>query len=124
MASCGPIGNRPSFDVLRTTGRPIDNRPQDAILPYRSQWYMIRSTSYGGLMNRLALSASLCVLLSPPMWPQFELGSIVGVVTDPAKVAVSGATVEIRSLSTNVKREVVTSTSGEYNSLPLQPGRY
>src|SRR5260370_39793147 len=75
-------------------------------------------------MNRLALSASLCVLLSPPAWPQFELGSIVGVVTDPAKVAVSGATVEIRSLSTNVKREVITSTGGEYNSLPLQPGRY
>src|SRR5215813_6831041 len=73
------------------------------------------------LMKRLALAISLCVL---PMWPQFELGSIVGVVTDPAKVAVSGATVEIRSLSTNVKREVITSTSGEYNSLPLQPGRY
>ena len=35
-------------------------------------------------MKRLALAISLCVL---PMWPQFELGSIVGVVTDPAKVA-------------------------------------
>nr|MDQ2900992.1 carboxypeptidase-like regulatory domain-containing protein [Acidobacteriota bacterium] len=36
----------------------------------------------------------------------------------------SGATVEIRSATTNVKREVATSASGEYNSLPLQPGRY
>src|SRR2546430_8955506 len=76
------------------------------------------------LMKRIALAVSLCALVSAPMWPQFELGSIVGVVTDPSKVAVAGATVEIRSLSTNVKREVITSAGGEYNSLPLQPGRY
>ena len=75
-------------------------------------------------MKRLTLLILLCVLLAPLARPQFELGSIVGVVTDPSKVAVSGATVEIRSLSTNVKREVITSTSGEYNSLPLQPGQY
>jgi hypothetical protein len=72
-------------------------------------------------MKRLILSI---FLLSLPVWPQFELGSILGVVTDPSRVAVAGATVEIRSLSTNVKREVTTSASGEYNSLPLQPGRY
>src|SRR5438094_10015411 len=76
------------------------------------------------LMKRFLLGVGLCVLASLPAWPQFELGSIVGVVTDPSKVSVSGATVEIRSLSTNVKREVITSASGEYNSLPLQPGRY
>ncbi|MDQ6666255.1 MAG: carboxypeptidase regulatory-like domain-containing protein, partial [Acidobacteriota bacterium] len=57
-------------------------------------------------------------------WAQFELGSISGLVTDPQKAPVSGATVEIRSAATNVKREVATSASGEYNSLPLQPGRY
>src|SRR5262249_44347748 len=55
---------------------------------------------------------------------QFELGSIVGVVTDPSRAPVAGAAVEIRSLSTNVKRDVTTSATGEYNSLPLAPGRY
>jgi len=75
-------------------------------------------------MKRLITVMYLCVWLSAPMWSQFELGSVIGVVTDPSKVAVSGATVEIRSLSTNVKREVLTSSSGEYNSLPLPPGRY
>src|SRR5438034_2055057 len=74
-------------------------------------------------MKSLTLASLVCVLLSLPAMPQFELGSIVGVVTDPSKVAVAGAAVEIRSLSTNVKREVITSASGEYNSLPLQPGR-
>src|SRR5437773_79158 len=76
------------------------------------------------LMKRFLLGVGLCVLASLPAWPQFELGSIVGVVTDPSKVSVSGATVEIRSLSTNVKREVITSAGGEYKSLPLQPGQY
>jgi hypothetical protein len=76
-------------------------------------------------MTRKWLAAPLCCLwLALPAFAQFELGSIVGVVTDPAKAPVAGAMVEIKSLSTNVKREVVTSSGGEYNSLPLQPGRY
>ena len=75
-------------------------------------------------MNRVVPAVFLCLLVSLAALAQFELGSIVGVVTDPAKAPVAGATVEIRSLTTNVKREVNTSVSGEYNSLPLQPGRY
>jgi hypothetical protein len=55
---------------------------------------------------------------------QFELGSIVGLVTDPQRAPVSGAVVQIRSATTNVSRETTTSESGEYNSLPLPPGRY
>src|SRR6267142_6215609 len=75
-------------------------------------------------MRHFLTAVFCCLLGSLPAWPQFELGSIVGLVTDPQRAPVAGATVEIRSLSTNVKREVTTSTSGEYNSLPLQPGRY
>lgn len=63
---------------------------------------------------------SLCV----PLWAQFELGSITGMVTDPRNAPLVDAKVEIRSLETNVKRDVITSSSGEFNSLPLQPGRY
>ncbi len=71
------------------------------------------------------LMAVLCLLLtSVPALAQFELGSVVGLVSDQQKAPVAGAKVEIRSLTTNVKREVTTSVSGEYNSLPLQPGRY
>ena len=71
-------------------------------------------------MRQLLLFVALCPLLIA----QFELGSIVGVVTDPAKAAVAGAKVEIRSTATNVKRDVVTSEDGGFNSLPLQPGPY
>src|SRR4051794_8912973 len=66
----------------------------------------------------------LCCALAVPVWAQFELGSIVGNVTDPQKAPIAGATVSIRSTTTNVNREVMTSSGGEYNSLPLQPGTY
>src|SRR5688572_15813055 len=75
----------------------------------------------GSMKSRLA---PIFLLLAAPALPQFELGSIVGLVTDPSKAPLSGAAVEIRSLTTNVRREVLTNSSGEYNSLPLQPGRY
>src|SRR3954452_24034004 len=75
-------------------------------------------------MRQLFTAITLCVVALTPAFAQFELGSIVGVVTDPAKAPIAGATVEIRSVSTNVKREVQTSNGGEFNSLPLQPGSY
>lgn len=75
-------------------------------------------------MRYLSTSFALCALFTAPLFAQFELGSIVGVVTDPAKAPVAGAKVEIRSVSTNVKREIVTADGGEFNSLPLQPGQY
>ena len=71
-------------------------------------------------MTRIFAGLFLCLAL----WGQIEQGSLVGVVTDPQKAPVSGAAVEFRSLSTNVKRSTVTNASGEYNSLPLQAGRY
>src|SRR3954451_18060538 len=55
---------------------------------------------------------------------QFEQGAIVGQVNDPQGAPIAGATVQIRSSTTNVSREVTTSASGEYNSLPLPPGVY
>lgn len=75
-------------------------------------------------MNRVALPVSILLLMSAPAWAQFELGSVVGVVTDQSNAPIADAVVEIRSLTTNVRRGVTTSVTGEYNSLPLPPGRY
>jgi hypothetical protein len=58
------------------------------------------------------------------LWAQIEQGSFAGIVLDPQKAPVAGAVVTFRSLTTNVQREEVTKSQGEYNSLPLQPGRY
>ena len=58
-------------------------------------------------MKRLLAALSCCVALALPAWGQFELGSIVGLISDPQKAPVAGAVVEFRSLTTNVKRESV-----------------
>jgi len=58
------------------------------------------------------------------LWGQIEQGSFVGIVLDPQKAPVAGAAVTFRSLTTNVQREELTKSGGDYNSLPLQPGRY
>lgn len=63
------------------------------------------------------LFAAFCVA-------QFELGSIVGMVRDRSQAPVAGAKVEVRSLTTNLVRELTTSATGEFNSLSLPPGRY
>ncbi len=70
------------------------------------------------------LCAVACLLFSTAVWGQIEQASVVGTVSDPQKAPVAGAVLEFRSLTTNVKREATTSAAGEYNSLPLQPGRY
>jgi hypothetical protein len=57
-------------------------------------------------------------------WAQIEQGSFVGIVLDPQKAPVAGAAVTFRSLTTNVQREELTKSGGDYNSPPLQPGRY
>src|SRR5215471_13769514 len=58
------------------------------------------------------------------LWAQIEQGSLVGIVLDPQRAPVAGAVVSFRILTTNVQREERTTSAGEYNSLPLQPGRY
>jgi hypothetical protein len=63
-------------------------------------------------------------LVAATAWAQFEMGSIVGLVLDQSNAPVAGASVEIRSADTNMVRQITSSVSGEYNSMPLQPGRY
>ncbi|MEO7145326.1 MAG: carboxypeptidase regulatory-like domain-containing protein, partial [Bryobacteraceae bacterium] len=55
---------------------------------------------------------------------QFQFGTVNGLVKDPSQSPVPGATVEIRSRSTNVVRRAVTSSSGEYNFVSLPPDNY
>jgi carboxypeptidase family protein len=63
---------------------------------------------------------SICTLA----WGQFEFGSVFGVVKDQSQSPVPGASVEIRSATTNVARQFVTTAAGEYNFLSLPPDKY
>src|SRR5437870_3783078 len=55
---------------------------------------------------------------------QFQFGSVVGLIKDASQAPVPGATIEIRSQSTNVARQATASPSGEYNFVSLPPDKY
>jgi hypothetical protein len=55
---------------------------------------------------------------------QFQFGTVTGVVRDQSQAPVPGASVEIRSQTTNVARQLVTSAAGEYNFVSLPPDQY
>jgi hypothetical protein len=78
------------------------------------------------MLHRLRLLVSILALMLVPALAnaQFEAGSIVGAVTDPSGSRVANATVEARETSTNAARSSVTSSTGEYAFIGLQPGTY
>jgi hypothetical protein len=75
-------------------------------------------------VNRVLSLIAFALFVSMSALAQFEGGSVVGTVTDSSGSVIPGATVEIRSSATGVARQAVTSASGEYNFVALQPGQY
>ena len=78
------------------------------------------------MFYRLRISFTLLTLLIFPSGAvaQFEVGSIVGAVTDPSGSRVASAAVEAREITTNATRKSSTSSTGEYAFIGLRPGTY
>ena len=55
---------------------------------------------------------------------QVESGVISGTITDQSGASVTGATVTVTNLSTNASRTTVSSNSGSYSLLGLEPATY
>jgi hypothetical protein len=55
---------------------------------------------------------------------QITTGTIQGTVTDPSGAVVSGASIEVHNLDTNLQRSHTTDNNGRFVSLLLPPGRY
>ena len=64
------------------------------------------------------------VLAALPACAQNTTGSIVGTVNDTAGATIANATVTVTNKATNEKRTSASSSSGEYQTLNLQPGQY
>ncbi len=77
-----------------------------------------------GMLNRVISLLATGIFVSTTGWAQFELGSVVGTVRDPSGLAIANGAVEIRNQATNVARQTMTSGTGEYDFVNLQPGRY
>jgi hypothetical protein len=73
--------------------------------------------------NRL-LGFVVLVLVSVGASFAQSTATLAGTVTDPTGAVVPGASVKVRSLSTNVLRETVSDSTGGYVVPSLQPGDY
>ena len=75
-------------------------------------------------MTRVNVSFVLLVCFSFAAIAQFELASVVGAVKDPTGLPMAQVAVEIRSVATNVVRSTITSATGNFDFVALQPGKY
>ena len=78
------------------------------------------------MLRRLlvAILATSSVAVAVPCVAQTERGTISGVVRDTTGAAVPGVAVKVINTATNVAANVVSSGSGTYSAVNLQPGVY
>jgi len=67
---------------------------------------------------------AVAVLLSSTGLLADVTGSITGVVHDPRQAVVTGATVQVTNVQTNVSQQATTGADGAYHFLALSPGNY
>jgi hypothetical protein len=70
---------------------------------------------------RLVLSFAL---LTAGAWPQSELATVFGTVTDQSGAVIPAAQISIVNQSTGLKRNTVTDTTGQYHLAGLPTGNY
>jgi len=72
----------------------------------------------------LMTAATFIPLFGGSVSAQSSKGIIVGTVTDQSGAVVTGATVKITNIATNVSRETTTSSEGNYRLDAVDPGSY
>lgn len=72
----------------------------------------------------LAAIAAIIFLYPQRLPAQGVFGSISGIVTDPSGAVVTGATVKVTNVDTNVTTTWRTNNAGVYNATSLNPGNY
>jgi len=81
-------------------------------------------------MKHNALVVALLAVLASMSFPpsagarQVTTATLVGVVTDQTGGALPGATVNVRSIETDITRTLTTDADGRYRAAGLEPGQY
>ena len=73
--------------------------------------------------GRIALLCSFCFLFATSSWAQFN-GNVTGNVQDPSGAAISGATVTITNVATQVANTAKSDSQGNFRFVSLAPGNY
>lgn len=84
-----------------------------------------RAWSAAFFSSRACLPLVLSFALLPACaWPQSELATVFGTVTDPSGAVIPAAQVTIVNQSTGLKRDTVTDMTGQYHLTGLPTGGY
>lgn len=70
------------------------------------------------------LIALILALFSTCAWPQTQLATAFGTITDTSGAVISGAQVTILNQSTGLKRDAPTDLTGQYHIAGLPTGNY
>jgi hypothetical protein len=81
---------------------------------------VLTSANYAWYIRLLVAWASFSVCA----WPQTQLATVSGTITDPSGAVVPGVSVTIVSQGTGLKRSAPTDTAGEYRFAGLPTGNY
>src|SRR5215813_10722207 len=71
----------------------------------------------------ILLTLSLA-LFSASAWPQTQLATVFGTITDPTGAVITEVRVTVSSISTGLKRVALTDIQGQYHIAGLPPGTY
>ena len=104
-------------------GQSEDHADQLRIFPFLA---VCRNSAKQAFFNSGAclLLALLFALLPACAWPQTELATVFGTVTDPSGAVVPGTQVTIFDQSTGLKRTTITDITGQYHLAGLPMGNY
>ena len=90
---------------------------------FRGQRDGIRLRDCAALLPLLML-ATLILLHASPVSAQQASASINGVISDPTRAVVAGATITLTALDTNVGRATTSNAAGIYVFVNVLPARY
>lgn len=68
--------------------------------------------------------AILIVLFAAPLMAMAQNARVAGTITDPSGLAIQGAAVMVQNEATNVRHEMTSSSTGDFNVPGLEPGEY
>jgi len=103
----------------------MSTNKRQSTTPFEPRSFIDRAWSAAFFSSRARLRLVLSFALLPACaWPQSELATVFGTVTDSSGAIIPAAQVTILNQSTGLKRDTVTDITGQYHLAGLPTGSY